>query len=137
MKLFEAFRTDNRAVSPVLGVALLIAMTVILAGVVGYVALGVDADSANAPSASLKFTEETVSSVDKVYMHHKGGPVLDGANVVAKVEGTGTPMTISGDVATGSKTEVATAVDPGDVVSIVWQDPNSDREVLLAEYVVE
>ncbi|WP_049916864.1 type IV pilin [Halogeometricum pallidum] len=136
MKLFETFRTDDRAVSPVLGVALLIAMTVILAGVVGYVALGVDADSANAPQVSLKFKQD--ADAGTVTMYHKGGDALAAGEVIVKTDNASADPDDPGALATGDSYKVVTVgATTGDVVSIVWQDPSSDREVLLAEYTVE
>lgn len=53
--------TDDRAVSPVVGVALLIAIAVILAPVVGAVAFGLNTSSTDAPQASLTFEQDDTS----------------------------------------------------------------------------
>ena len=144
MKLLELLRSDDRAVSPVLGVALLIAMTVILAGVVGYVALGVDAKDANAPQANLDFTQRTISgSGETVAMSHDGGDALPAGTIDVKItSGAGTTYTLADSdptakITTGETVDVATGGEEGDVVKVVWQDPSSDREVLIAEYTVE
>ncbi|MDS0300167.1 type IV pilin N-terminal domain-containing protein [Halogeometricum sp. S1BR25-6] len=134
-KIPERFSADDRAVSPVLGVALLIAMTVILAGVVGYVALGVDADSADAPQTKLAFKQSGTGADNvTVTVVHKGGDKLVAGEVVAKTTGAD-----GGDVGvlTTGDTKKFDNTSPNDVITIVWQDPDSDREVLLAEYVVE
>lgn len=143
MKLLELLRSDDRAVSPVLGVALLIAMTVILAGVVGYVALGVDAKDANAPQANIDF-EQAATLPGDVTMVHDGGDRLNGDNVVVKVQDVsgGTNVISAVDltgttIATGDEVVVANTAESSDTVKIVWQDPSSDREVLIAEYTVE
>lgn len=125
----ERFRTDQRAVSPVLGVALLIAITVILAGVIGFVVLGVQAGSADGPSASLEFQQNGTT----VTMVHKGGDPIEAANVEYRGAATGSPST---DLTTGTEVTIGT-FNTGDVIRVVWTDPTSDREVLLAEYTVE
>lgn len=138
MNLKAFFRSDDRAVSPVLGVALLIAITVILAGVVAFVVLGVDQNNAEAPSASLDFQQES----GEVFLEHTGGAVLNYENLEVRIVDADTtaaiaPATLSANIATGDQVLLATNVETGDRFSIVWNDPNSDREVLLAQYVAE
>lgn len=134
MKLLEKIRTDERAVSPVLGVALLIAMTVILAGVVGYVALGVDANSADAPQANLELTYDG-SNVD---LSHEGGAHIDTANLDVKVDGSSEGYSwTNANLTSGDVEQDIATVSSGAEVSVVWNDPDSDRTVLLAEYTVE
>lgn len=141
MELLELLRSDDRAVSPVLGVALLIAMTVILAGVVGFVALGVDAQDANAPQATLDF-EQAATLPGNVSLVHDGGDRLTGDNIQIKVNDVSGGSIAAADltgttVTTGDEVTVATDAEATDTVKIVWNDPRSDREVLLAEYTVE
>lgn len=125
----ERFRTDQRAVSPVLGVALLIAITVILAGVIGFVVLGVQAGNADGPSVSLEFQQNGTT----VTMVHKGGDPVEASNVEFRGAATGSPST---DLTAGTEVTVGT-FSSDDVIRVVWMDPSSDREVLLAEYTVE
>ncbi|AHZ24536.1 hypothetical protein BM92_16645 (plasmid) [Haloferax mediterranei ATCC 33500] len=136
MKLLELFQTDERAVSPVLGVALLIAMTVILAGVVGFVALGVNAGSSDAPQASLEFKENDTSNID---MYHQGGDNIETSNVVVKVNGTDATYTgwSSDKFTTGDVAQDVAAANADTRITISWEDPSSDRVVQLAEYTVE
>ena len=128
----DRFQTNERAVSPVLGVALLIAVTVILAAVIAAVVLGVGADSATAPQATMEFG---VNGTD-VDMTHEGGDTIDAANLNVKVAGTGSAASLSGDISTGDTNTVATGVADGDVVRVVWEDPNSDKTALVAEFEV-
>ena len=148
MKLLELLRSDDRAVSPVLGVALLIAMTVILAGVVGYVALGVDAKNANAPQGNLDFTQTTNGTAEDVILVHDGGDRIQADELSVKVtDNPGGTATIAADdltegadpdpITTGDETRVALDGESGDTVKVIWNDPSSKREVLLAEYTVE
>lgn len=139
LESIKTFLTDRRAVSPVLGVALLIAITVILAGVIGFVVLGVQAGNADGPSATLKFTQATdaTSGTETVSVTHQGGDPLQLDNVVIRGDASASTFTAGDTLTTGETVEVATGGTTGDVVRVVWQDPNSDREVLLAEYTVE
>lgn len=139
MNLKNFFRSDDRAVSPVLGVALLIAITVILAGVVAFVVLGVDQNNAEAPSASLDFEQNGTD----VVLSHTGGSALPAGEIDVKIiEAAGGSATLA-DVdptavlTTGEEVVIANNAETGDKIRVVWNDPNSDREVLLGEYVAE
>ena len=79
MKLQELF-TEDRAVSPVIGVILMVASTVILAAVIGAFVLGLgDSVSETAPSAQIDFDYDTDPS--EVTLTHDGGDSFDVANV--------------------------------------------------------
>ena len=136
MKLQELY-ADDRAVSPVVGVALLIAMTVILAAVIGAVVLGIGVGPADAPQATLSFSE----SSDGIELSHNGGDALvvdeisviddDGDSVdldTATTEALDDTMT-SGQTVTFDDTEV----NP-DSVTVVWEDPESGSTTTLASY---
>ena len=137
MKLTELF-TEERAVSPVLGVALLIAITVILAGVVGFVVLGVDTQGTDAPSAQLNFQQDGADNIDVA--HDGGDPIINSSGQI-KITTIGTATVdadgLAGTLRTGQTEQIATGAATGDEVKIIWQDPDSDREVLLGEYTAE
>ena len=66
---------DDRAVSPVIGVILMVAITVILAAVIGTFVLGLgDQVQTTAPNAQIAFD----SSSSDVTVTHDGGDTLDG-----------------------------------------------------------
>ena len=72
--------TEERAVSPVIGVILMVAITVILAAVIGAFVLGLgDSVSETAPSAQIDFDYDTDPS--EVTLTHDGGDSFDVANV--------------------------------------------------------
>jgi flagellin-like protein len=129
---------DDRAVSPVVGVALLIAITVILAAVIGFVVLDTSTSTTEAPNARLTFTGTADTTVS-----HEGGDSFDPSNVAVKVNGSsygtlaaGGNFTVAGDsFNTGDTFSVnATA---GETVVVLWDDPQSDREVQLGKATVE
>lgn len=125
--------TDEDAVSPALGVALLIAITVILVAVVGAVVLGIGPNAGEAPNAQLEF-EQGSGDVTAV---HKGGDKLVASEMAVKVNGSGSPGSISSDMTSGDSTVVATSMSTGDTVRVVWQSPSSDKTQLIGEYTYE
>ncbi|WP_096390423.1 type IV pilin [Halopenitus persicus] len=125
--------TDDRAVSPVVGVALLIAITVILAAVIGGVVLGLGTSSADAPQASLQF--EYDDGTDTITIYHNGGdPLGDNVEVRGSALDT-TPQTIT--VSAGGSADVNTSDGTTGEIAVVWMDPNSDDESVIAKYDVE
>lgn len=78
MKPHNLFNTDDRAVSPVIGVILMVAITVILAAVIGTFVLGLgDSLGDNQPSAQLSATIEDDSDNKSVVIEHNGGDSID------------------------------------------------------------
>jgi flagellin-like protein len=86
MKLTNLFSDsdDDRAVSPVIGVILMVAITVILAAVIGTFVLGLGDSVESAPQASFDFS---VDSSDNVQIRHRGGDNIDPNNVEIRVNG--------------------------------------------------
>ncbi|MGM0684149.1 MAG: type IV pilin, partial [Halobacteriota archaeon] len=121
----------ERAVSPVVGVTLLIGITVILASVVGVVVLGVDLGPAETPEATLSFE---VTDSDEIVLRHEGGEPLDADEVVV-VDESGTELAgLSGELRTGEQQEIASDASDSERISVVWRDPRSDSESVLATF---
>jgi len=96
MKSIELFDTDDsRAVSPVIGVILMVAITVILAAVIGTFVLGLgDRVGQAAPQASLGVAYD--DSTGNVTFSHNGGDPVKSGNVIIKVSNeTGPTMTFT------------------------------------------
>ena len=69
--------TEDRAVSPVIGVILMVAITVILAAVIGAFVLGLgDSASQTTPSASFDFEFEKTNSDFNATVTHEGGDTI-------------------------------------------------------------
>jgi flagellin-like protein len=126
--------TDDDAVSPVIGVVLMVAITVILAAVVGVFVLGLN-ETQQPPSVA--FAPEENPDAGYVNFTHDGGDLM------RKSE-----LSVGGDVPTDSVTysssrlQAGDSVDAelnaskastGDTVSLVWNSPKSDETQLLAE----
>ena len=74
MKPSNLFKSDDRAVSPVIGVILMVAITVILAAVIGTFVLGLgDSLGDSQPTAQLDVNFETAGSSNNVVIEHSGG----------------------------------------------------------------
>ena len=83
--LFQA--DDDRAVSPVIGVILMVAITVILAAVIGTFVLGLGDSVESAPQATLQIQENT-DAVDQFDIRHRGGDRIDFNEFSVVVDGS-------------------------------------------------
>lgn len=129
---------EDRAVSPVVGVALLIAITVILAAVIGFVVLDTTVQTTDAPNARLNF--EFFEDEEDVVISHEGGNQFRSETVVFKVtdDDGDTDQFTYADRAdddeffnTGDTVEVD--ADTGYTIIVYWDDPQSDRELQLGK----
>ncbi len=108
MKPSNLFNSDDRAVSPVIGVILMVAITVILAAVIGTFVLGLgDSLGDTAPQASFSSSDVTVNTsgtngtVDFT-LQKTGGQDLETSDLVVSVEGTRSTSNVT--AAVGSDT---------------------------------
>jgi flagellin-like protein len=92
-----AANSSNRAVSPVIGVILMVAITVILAAVIGAFVLEIGDQQETAPNTSFDSGEQVVFendgtipvNISQVEISHAGGDVLDVSQVRISVAGSG------------------------------------------------
>jgi len=89
MKANGKFRADEKAVSPVIGVILMVAITVILAAIIAAFVFGM-APPAMAPQASVRGAVSQVGGDNYIKLEHQGGDTItmDSANVKIVVNGT-------------------------------------------------
>ncbi|MGM0606443.1 MAG: type IV pilin [Halobacteriota archaeon] len=76
---------DDSAVSPVIGTILMVAITVILAAVIGTFVLGFGDDIDSTPNSKLDVSNDSASTVT---LTHNGGDQLDLSEVTVLVDGT-------------------------------------------------
>ena len=90
MDFKKLFRKDEKAVSPVIGVILMVAITVILAAAIGSSVFG-HGTSKSAPQASLDIKKGTpaVTGTADIKIEHLGGNDLDLGEAATKVLVTG------------------------------------------------
>jgi flagellin-like protein len=98
---FKNIFTDDDAVSPVIGVILMVAITVILAAVIGTFVLGLgDQVSNTAPTASFTFDySENTGGIDTLEVTHDGGDKISSDNLDATTNGVvgDEDKTVTGD----------------------------------------
>jgi len=132
---FKELLTEDRAVSPVIGVILMVAITVILAAVIGTFVLGLgDQVSESAPQASFSFdfssndADDTFDGEvdDNVTVTHEGGETLEASNI--GIEGdnsTGGDLSgpgFSDTISSGSSAEYE-HVNSGETIRVIWTNP--------------
>jgi flagellin-like protein len=136
--------TDERGVSPVVGVALLIAIAVILAAVIGAVVLGLGTGGADTPQAQLQGDYNTTGNTLEVT--HRGGQPILADNVVVVENGDESALTAeTDDLSSGDELSTGQTIAlngtgnanhnyNGSTVTLIWEDPNSDSENILEEF---
>ena len=131
MNLKDLF-TEERAVSPVIGVILMVAITVILAAVIGAFVLGLgDQVSETAPSAQISF--EYDSGAGEVTLTHEGGPSfssdavrLTGPNTNDELEDWG-----NGQVSAGNSVDADISdEETGNTLRVVWEGSSGSSSVI-------
>jgi len=137
---------DDDAVSPVIGVILMVAITVILAAVGGaYIVTFGKEEQEVTPQANFEFEYDSgTTGSNPVYsggaggdltIRHNGGDTVDGERLAIRDDdGNSISSPFASDVTTG--TSITIAVDDDDVIRIVYT-PESDSastSVTLAEF---
>lgn len=140
MDFKKLFRKDEKAVSPVIGVILMVAITVIFAAAIGSSVFSKGTAEA-APQANLNMKADgkvTAEGVGTVRIEHLGGDTInfDNTNITAYVGSTSKPVTITektilnvGDVKTftvGKNTD-SEKVNEGEVVNIKMVDKTTNQ----------
>ncbi len=121
----KAMLADDRGVSPVIGVILMVAITVILAAVIGTFVLGLGDSLQQAPQAQL---EATASDDGDITLSHSGGDSLSAneinvtyTNSSANVTGLSSELSVG-----GSEVVVEDATAPnGETLTIVHEPSQS------------
>jgi len=152
---FRKLIDEERAVSPVIGVILMVAITVILAAVIGTFVLGLgDQLQSTTPQASFGFdTSDTEGdgNAETVTATHESGDSLDASNVQLKIGvenwqwGTdevtaGDSFTIADNGYTGSSPSADQTLTtsgetiPGKTLRVVYDSPDSDSSSTLAKF---
>jgi flagellin-like protein len=136
---FRTLLKDDDAVSPVIGVILMVAITVILAAVIGTFVLGLgDQVQQTSPNAQMSFDHDSTS--DELEITHDGGDgVTEGELGFAGDVSGGVSNCDSGSWASSGSTVTAgdtcklTSVTSSESVSVVWE-AEGGRSNTLAEW---
>lgn len=127
--------SDDEAVSPVIGVILMVAITVVLAAVIGTFVLGLGDDiRQTTPNASFQF--EYDSSAGSLDIAHTGGDAIAADELYVVVDGSRSGWSgdtdADGNVKAGH-TDTVSATQDSDV-KVVWEDTGSDSSATLATW---
>ena len=142
MKLNELLADDD-AVSPVIGVILMVAITVILAAVIGTFVLGLGGQVQDtAPNAQFTFSQD-----GSLTMTHDGGQNVMTSNIKVtnsdKDYSSGPCQSAGGASSEWSSTELSAGdsctigssnIDDGDTVRVVWESEDGGTSTTLAKY---
>ncbi len=131
MQLSTLF-SSKRAVSPVIGVILMVAITVILAAVIGAFVLGFGSQlSSTAPQASFEFSY----SDGNVTIVHGGGDTLTASQI--EISGLADPNGLESDerFRTGD-TLVDNKETDGDRVRVIWNNPSGGSSNVIGSSTV-
>ena len=125
----EANDDSERAVSPVIGVILMVSITVILAAVIGVFVLEFGSSVSDSPP-TVKF-DMTVDSNNTAKILHEGGDVFEADSVsIPNNESEDTFESVS--VSAGDKSN-SFYVSDGDTVRVVWESDNGEKSNILFE----
>jgi flagellin-like protein len=134
------FIADDDAVSPVIGVILMVAITVILAAVIGTFVLGLGGNVSSAPQAQLSFQYDESSFATArggIDIIHDGGDQIIMEEIdISESNDTTTGVvdnTTSGEVVAGGEIVDSGLYDAGETIRVVWEDPQSDKTNVIAK----
>ncbi|MFC7176404.1 type IV pilin N-terminal domain-containing protein [Halosegnis marinus] len=149
--------SEEDAVSPVIGVILMVAITVILAAVIGTFVLGLgDQVQSSAPNANFEFQydggadgaiDDSTNADDSFTITHNGGQDVDSSNVQILVDGTAVPdtnlspgswdTTIStGSSYTATEDGSNNVFGGGESIRVVWTSPNGGSSNTIGQSTV-
>ena len=116
---------DERAVSPVIGVILMVAITVILAAVIATFVTDLGGEQSSAPQANFQFDETSIT--------HEGGEPVDTASLSVTVAGSEDSGGWGSDpITAGTDYSYNTAPSSGEEVRIIWTGYNGNSQVLAS-----
>jgi len=142
MELIQTLRAtisgdDDRGVSPVIGVILMVAITVILAAVIATFVLGLGEQvSSTAPQVTVDWQNTSNSNSINYDAVHNGGATLDPARLsVNDAGGTGSIPT-SSEISAGGTIGNWTGLANGDTLRITWTAEGGGTSATLSEQTV-
>jgi len=106
------FRRNEDAVSPVIGVILMVAITVILAAVIAAFVFGLGGQQQNAPTASIVASNYPDTTGPDMKIQHKGGDILKGGEWKLSIVVAGQPPEFNTSVS-GSDLTVGSMIIAG------------------------
>lgn len=131
---------DEDAVSPVIGVILMVAITVILAAVIGAFVLGITGQQSTVPQSSWDVNavdESNNGTIDNVTMRMQTGDQLRREGLAVAIPGNETALG-SGTLTAGNRISIEldqTAVNPaGEEIMVLWTPEGGGESAVLVGY---
>jgi flagellin-like protein len=144
MQLIQTLKTtvsgdDDRGVSPVIGVILMVAITVILAAVIATFVLGLGEQvSQTSPQVNVDWNQSNPSgSGYHVGATHDGGETVTGGNVNLTADTVQSQVSKDSDVSAGTLIGVATDLNDEDEVRLTWEADDGGTTATLSSYTVD
>jgi len=152
MELKSLFQDDD-AVSPVIGVILMVAITVILAAVIGAFVLDIGQNQSVTPQASYDWsqTEGSTSGQYAATVEHANGDSIDSTKLSINVNSgnsaninptpgnwpsSGDDVVAGDTLKVGDETSSNSHLDEGDSVTITWVSDDGGSSSTLTEYTI-
>ncbi|MEF8907445.1 MAG: type IV pilin N-terminal domain-containing protein [Haloarculaceae archaeon] len=130
---------EDRGVSPVIGVILMVAITVILAAVIATFVLGLGEQvSQTSPQINVDWNESGSGPVT-VGATHDGGQTVDGDNINITADSGSAKYEVPQDseVSAGTLIGVYQSVNVGDEARVIWESDDGGTTATLSRYTVE
>lgn len=138
----KRFVRDEGAVTPVIGVLLVVAITVVLAAVIGTFVIDTgNKKTSTQPQVSFSYTYDDTASPPTLTATHEGGNEVENADSRITIKGDevqSSDINAGGDseLNSGDTIEVTLtgSLATGDVIEITYTDPDTDTSAVLARY---
>ena len=128
MKFFNKLFGDDRAVSPVIGVVLMVAVVVILAAVIGAFVLGLGGSQNEAPQASFSYDSETG------IVTMSGGDSIPSDQLAVEGPATFTGSGDGGTVVAGDASGAASDANGDGQIDVIWTNPDGGSSSVLTSF---
>lgn len=125
--------TDDDAVSPVIGVILMVAITVILAAVIGAFVLDIGGSQQKVPQASFSFDGSSGSTYT---ISHDGGDTIENELTVSYTDSNSTDQDEpwSADISAGSTHTTSNNVGGDTTIQVVWESDDGGNSQVLQDH---
>jgi archaeal type IV pilus assembly protein PilA len=134
MDFKKLFRKDDKAVSPVIGVILMVAITVILAAAIGSSVFS-KGTAQSGPQANLNVKPSSTTTAGVIIEHLGGDDIeFDNSNIAMYIKDTGTkvtfnPVTSGTTLSAGESQDVTITqkIDAGQIVNVKISDKTTNQ----------
>jgi flagellin-like protein len=131
MRNITSIKEDEQAVSPVIGVILMVAVTVVLAATIGAFVFGLgDSLGSPAPNAQLDFAYD--SATDTLAVSHEGGATLTAENT-GKLVINGSDIN-SFPYSAGDQIHTVSSAGSNSPIDVVWVSPDGSQTQVLGTF---